>query len=749
MAIRDIVNREAVNVTNCEHEPIHIPGSIQPHGFLIGVTTKEFIVEFCSGNLFALSGLQPVQLLRSPLALFWGQEYAERFKRYIDEFITGTTQPFVAVVKDVLYNTTVHFSGHIIMLEMEAFPDGSLSTADLYNQTQKFVSLLKNTYGVQQLCQNITQEIRMITGYDRVMVYRFDDRYNGEVFAESKKEELPAFFGHHYPHSDIPSQARELYLRNLLRMIPDVDYVPVPIFTVDDGEPEKTLDMSHSILRSVSPIHIRYLKNMDVQATLTISLVLDGRLWGLIACHHYSPKLIPHYIRLSAQLQAHFLTSQIRVQETAEEYRRAQAIENDLSRLLILLSSEQNFFSVCHTVDLLSSFIGTGGTVIMNNNFICSNGNVPNSKEIRKLHNWLFGHLQQEYWYTSQLSAHYPDAASFTDLGAGILFHSLGREDSCIIWFRPEVVKDIEWAGNPTEAVAKDTSSGRLSPRTSFELWKEEVKGQSLSWHATELQAATSFAFALQKQIHMHDLQALTRDLQIANEELEDFHWIGAHDLNEPLRKIRMYASMILSKQLPTDSPSIFKSVDRIQNSAARMYHLIQDLLDYSAVRNSEKVFTPVDLNTVLSEVLKQTQELAEQKKALIKIEKLPILKLIGAQARELFLQMIKNAFYFSKEGENPLIQVTYQKVKRKQASKTGHKKLYHKISIQDNGLGFDPVYRKKIFRVFQRLNNTSSHNGTGIGLALCKKIMDNHDGFIRTDSKAGHGATFMLYFPG
>ena len=185
----------------------------------------------------------------------------------------------------------------------------------------------------------------MITGYDRVMVYRFDEQYNGEVFAESKTEALPAFLGHHYPHSDIPAQARELYLRNLLRMIPDVAYTPVPLYTLDDGRPEKTLDMSHSVLRSVSPIHIQYLKNMGIQATLTISLVLEGRLWGLIACHHYSPKWTPHYIRLSAQLQAHFLTSQIRVQETAEEYQRSQAIEKDLNSLLGTLTKKEDFFS--------------------------------------------------------------------------------------------------------------------------------------------------------------------------------------------------------------------------------------------------------------------------------------------------------------------------------------------------------------------------------------------------------------------
>ena len=749
MVIRDIVNREAVNITNCEQEPIHIPGSIQPHGFLLGITAGTMIIEFCSGNLYSLSGFQPAQFLGSPLSFFWGEEQADKFKQYASGLIAGTTQPFVAVVKEVMYNTTVHFSDSVIILEGEAFPDGSLSLPDLYNQTQKFVSFLQNTHGVQPLCQNIAQETRMITGYDRVMVYRFDEQYNGEVFAESKREELPAFLGHHYPHSDIPAQARDLYLRNLLRMIPDVAYTPVPLYTVDDGRPEKTLDLSHSILRSVSPIHIQYLKNIGIQATLTISLVLEGRLWGLIACHHYSPKWISHYIRLSAQLQAHFLTSQIRVQETAEEYQRSQEIEKDLNSLLDTLTKKEDFFSACNTINLLSGFIGAGGTVIMKDKLLYLNGKVPGSKEVKKLHQWLFEHLQQDRWYTSQLSTHYPDAASFADLGAGILFHALGKDDNCIIWFRPELVKGIEWAGNPSEAVLKDSSSGRLSPRTSFELWKEEVKGQSLPWQTAELQAATSFAFTLQKQIHMHALQALTTELQITNDELENFNWIGAHDLNEPLRKIRTYASMILSKELSAEPDDIIKSANRIQAAANRMHKLIHDLLEYSAIRNGEKVFTRVDLNAILPEVLEKTRELADQKKAVLTAAKLPVLELIEEQVRELFMQLLKNAFQFSKEDELPRICITYQKVKRSRNKKTGIKKLYHKISIRDNGQGFDPAYRKKIFRVFQRLDHPPQQGSTGIGLSLCKKIMDNHNGFIRTNSEAGQGATFMLYFPG
>ncbi len=748
MSIRDIVNREVVNITNCEHEPIHIPGSIQPHGFLLAVQKGSWEMAFCSGNVSQFTPYGPAQLLGKMLSVLMGSQQAGRFAQYIAGFVAGTTQPFVTDLEGTPYNTTIHFSGELVILELEPFPDGSLSLPNLYSQTQKFVSFLQNAQGVQQLSQKIAEETREITGYDRVMIYRFDEHYNGEVFAESKREDIPAFLGHHYPHTDIPAQARELYLRNLLRMIVDVHYEPVPIFTKDDGNAGKTLDLSHSVLRSVSPIHLQYLKNMSVDATLTISLVLEGRLWGMITCHHHSPKLLPHYTRLAAQLQAHFLTSQIRVQETAQDYQRTQEIEKDLNMLLKTLAAKEDFLLTCRTTRELSGFIGAGGTVIIKDKTVCSNGNVPDKKEVRKLHRWLLKNIGQDWWQTSRLSAHYPDAAAFIDRGAGLLYHSLGKGGDCIIWFRPEVVKAIEWAGNPSEAVVKDLSSGRLSPRTSFELWKEEVKGQSLPWHIAELQAATSFAYSLQKQIHLYYLRSFTKKLQTANAELENFNWIGAHDLNEPLRKIRIFASMLLNKPADEVPSDVLNSAVRIQAAANRMQTLIDDLLDYSAIRNEEKTFVEADLNLLLKEVLDELAETIAREQARISVAPLPVLKIIGPQVRELFIQLLTNALKFSRKDEPPQISITYKRVMRGGRHKNAAKRLYHRISVEDDGQGFDPVYRSKIFKVFQRLHPNAENKGTGIGLAISKKIMENHKGLIRARSQENAGATFFLYFP-
>lgn len=274
------------------------------------------------------------------------------------------------------------------MLDLEPFPDGSLTLPDLYSQTKRFVSYLERSTTLQDLCKIIAEETRIITGYNRVTVYRFDKEYNGEVFAESKRDDLESFFGLHYPHTDIPIQARELYMRNLMRIIVDVNYTPVAIYTIDDAK-TKNLDLSNSVLRSVSPIHVEYLHNIGVCATLTISLMHKKKLWGLIASHHYSVKNLPHYTRLAAQLQGHFLTSQISVREVAEEFDLSQIIDNSLEKLMqdIPLVSSGHFNKIMNKE--LLQITNSSGAVFMTEGEVYTFGKVPGEDAIRKLVNWL------------------------------------------------------------------------------------------------------------------------------------------------------------------------------------------------------------------------------------------------------------------------------------------------------------------------------------------------------------------------
>lgn len=753
MKIVDIVNRDHVNLTNCESEPIHIPGSIQPHGFLLAINPHTGIIQFCSNNVTSYLQVTPQQVLQQPLNTFFSNEEIGCLYNRPQAEEGDVTHPCVFTYDNIKYNTTVYTSGDLLVLEFEPFPDGSLALPDLYTQTKKFVSFLDRSTSLQQLCHGIAEETRRITGYDRVMIYRFDKDYNGEIFAESKREDLQPFLGLNYPHTDIPVQARQLYLKNLMRMITDVTYEPVPLLTTETTV-EKTLDLSHSVLRSVSPIHIEYLKNMGVGATLTISLIQDKKLWGLIACHHYAPKNIPHYTRLAALLQGHFLTSQIKVRELADEHALGQVIDSRLQQLLDQLSApgDANFTSGLDS-PLLRQITNADGVAIMHDSQMYTNGTVPDASAITQLAETLSVQTRNGTLNTSRLTDVYANAANISDTAAGIIFHQLGNNDF-IIWFRQEADKSINWAGNPDKAIVTDDSNlQRLSPRKSFELWKQVVKLQSRDWHQAELNAADSFAFFLQRQFGMiksgkeeQKYRELSEKLQAANEELANINWISTHDLKEPLRKIQIFASRILENTEAAIPAFVQDYVSRMRLSASRMQLLIDDLLSYSRINNNENNFAWVDLEAEIKTITDTlTEEIAEAR-VQVTTTAVPKIYAIPFQIRQLFLNLISNAVKFSNPQAVATIHI--------HAETIHHHPLMpgvamHKIQVADNGIGFDNAHKNRIFEVFQRLHGSADkYTGTGIGLAICKKVMDNHNGFIEADGKDGEGAIFTVYFP-
>lgn len=754
MKIKDIVNRDLVNLENCESEPIHIPGSIQPHGFLLAVKQDTYKIDFCTANTIDFIGLKHDALLGKSFEQVFGDDEGKKLKDYVSDPLSDSSKPHIFNWNGIPYNTIIHKSGENLVLDLEPFPDGSLTLPDLYSQTKRFVSYLERSVTLQDLCKIIAEETRNITGYDRVMIYRFDKEYNGEVFAESKRDDLESFFGLHYPHTDIPVQARELYMRNLMRIIVDVNYTPVPIYTIDDVK-GKNLDLSNSVLRSVSPIHVEYLQNIGVGATLTISLMHNKKLWGLIACHHYSIKNLPHYTRLSAQLQGHFLTSQINVREVAEEFDLSQLIDTSLENLIqeIPVVSAGHFSNIINE-DLLK-ITNASGVVFMTEGEIHTFGKVPSEKEIRSLIKWITDKSEAGFYCSSKLADEYPPADKLNDTASGILFHALGNPlQDCIIWFRPEVQKTVNWAGDPNKAIIKNEKG--LSPRKSFELWKERTKNQSEDWKEVELIAASKFAHALQKQTHVLYLtkeetkyRELSVKLQKANSELENINWISNHDLKEPLRKIQVFASKILEEDKENLSDFTMDTVRRMNDSASRMQTLLNDLMSYSQLRELEEVFKEVDLNEILIEVKNELKEELEEGKVVVELSALPTLTGIAFQLHQLFLNLIRNSLKFSKTDVTALIKIsciTEQADAKIEDLQSG--KMYFKISVTDNGIGFNNEYSQSIFNVFKRLHSPKKYTGTGIGLAICKKIMENHEGLITARGEVNVGATFNLYFP-
>ena len=753
MRIRDIVNRDLVNLENCESEPVHIPGSIQPHGFLLAIDENNNTIEFCSGNISEFIGVSHEQVLGKNIKDLLDGQTAQELIIYISRTSSYADAPLKIAINKIQLECVSHRSERYIILEFE--PESLLATDDqtLYLQTRQFISNIETSNSLKSLCQSVADDMRDITGYDRVMIYRFDNQYNGEVYAESVGRNIEPFLGLHYPHTDIPVQARELYLKNLMRLIVDVNYKPIPVYTIDRGD-KKTLDMSYSGLRSVSPIHIQYLQNMGVGATLTISLIHEQKLWGLIACHHYSPKYLNSKTKVSAKLQGHFLTSQIKAREANEEYEVAKEVDRYLQPLLNeeTFNNRNDLRQFVERKDLLGICHATGVTILLDNE-VYKAGKTPTDKEIINLAADLHNERLLPSIYTDKLIDIYRRGNELTETAAGIIFHSLGTNNNCIIWFRHETIQEVDWGGDPNKAILKDEKG--LHPRKSFALWKEVVKGKSNPWLKPELNAAESLTHFLQKQLHLIFIteeelkyRELSHKLQEANAELENLNWISAHDLKEPLRKIQVFASRILEGNEPVPD-FVTNTVERMRAAANRMQMLIYDILSYARVAKIHEAMKPADLNEIISGVLTEMKDDIEEADAAITHNLLPQVKGVPFLLTQLFNNLLRNSLKFRRENVAPIIHIGYNSgpVQQPHPSLTPGK-MYHKITVTDNGIGFKEQYKDKIFEVFTRLHHQDQYSGSGIGLALCRRIMLNHEGTITAHSGEGKGALFTLYFP-
>ena len=758
MNIKNLVNKDALSITNCVDEPIHIPGSIQPYGFLLGVEKESLKIVYCSENCTHYFELSLPEILSQSLSNFFPESELAAFNVYFSEEKKALAHPFIFSIKGKTYNTTAHKSKDYIVLEFEPFSNELLELPDLYIQTKRFAYHTERADNLKMLCQDVADQTKSIIGFDRVMIYRFDEEYNGEVFAESKNQNLEPFLGLHYPHTDIPAQARELYILNHVRMLADTQYTPVPLYGLNEKDKTiETLDLSLAALRSFSPIHIQYLKNMGVAATFAISLIHKGKLWGLIACHHYTPRHIPYYTRIAAHLQAVFLSSQIEVRQIADEFEHVKDTEKKIAELHNGLAEKDVDITENENLISLKNLMNADAIIMSYHGKLFSEGLLPEQKLMIPFLKWLNEKQLNGSFNSSMLINDYPEAAAFGSLIAGVHYISLGiSNNDGILWVLQEVEKTVNWAGNPNKAILIDEHTNQLTPRNSFETWKESVLHQSRSWKKSEKDAAILICSTIQHELHLKTLkeeqqryQHLNVKLQKANDELANMNWISTHDLKEPLRKIQIYASVILENETTDIPQNVKKTIIRMQASASKMQDLINDLHSYTKIIDKEDRLVDVDLNNVLNEIKIDLIESLEEKEGILEIGTLPVIKGIEFQLQQLFINLISNAIKFSKSSVTPIIKIyhTMTYLTPELMKDNNLNQLYHCIAVSDNGIGFNEAYKEDGFKIFHRLHS-NEYRGTGIGLAICKKIMQSHNGFIDVESEENKGTNFTLYFP-
>ncbi|SHG57361.1 PAS fold-containing protein [Jatrophihabitans endophyticus] len=488
-----------IDLDNCAREPIHIPGSIQPRGVLLVVREPELTVQQVSANLADHVGVAAEDALERPLAEVLGVAAATDISRFAASFADLRARNPLDVTLDVAgravqFDGILHREPHgVLLVELEP-ADGPrpFSFPNTYQAVRSAVAELNNTAEIAELYDIAARSVRELTGFDRVMVYRYDDDYNGEVVAEAKRDDLNPFLGLHYPASDIPAQARALYERNWLRLISDVDYTPSPVVPTRNPVTGAQLDLTHATLRSVSPIHVEYLRNMGVGASMSISLLRDGRLWGLIACHHYSgPHTPPYGTRAAAEFLGSTLSLRLVDRVDEERYRARLERQAVLAKLTAATVDERDSLAsaLLGAPDLLD-LVTADGVVVQLNDAPRSRRTVPDPDAVEALVRWA-RESPGAVASTDRLAETLPELAVPGDVACGALVVTL-PDERYVAWFRAEARRSVDWGGDPyNKAIAvQEGDSVRLSPRKSFERWSEIVRGRAQAWTVDELDLA-------------------------------------------------------------------------------------------------------------------------------------------------------------------------------------------------------------------------------------------------------------------
>lgn len=564
-----------VDLTNCDREPIHLLGAIQPVGFLIAMSA-DWLIARVSANIQAFLGYEPEQMIGAPLSDFIDPKLlhdlrnrvtylvnSEAVERLFGCRLPGRSEPF---------DIAIHFAGSQIILEGEPGREGN---TDATGPVRGMMARLDKQDDMESFFREGARQVRALLGYDRVMIYRFSHDGNGEVVAEACKPGIGRFKGLRYPASDIPRQARALYVRNLIRIIHDVNAVPVPIVPARDenGHP---IDLSLSVLRSVSPIHIEYLKNMGVSASLSISIVVDDKLWGLFACHHYAPLSPTFERRTIAELFSQMFSLRLESRERRDlvEYeRRARDISDQL--LGAVASDETLLRDPDWLGDILTSVIPADGVGVWINGSYAFSGLTPPTDDFRRIIRALNGTASGKVFATDRIGSLVEGAEVWAKDAAGLLAIPISRSPrDYVVLFRREMKEQVRWAGDPHKPVEFGPNGPRLTPRQSFAEWQELVEGQSVPFNASELRVAeTMRATLIEVVLRLADEAAAERHSSNARQELL------IAELNHRVRNILgVIRGLIRQSQPDEDAVRDFvKVVDGRIHALARAHNQITD----------------------------------------------------------------------------------------------------------------------------------------------------------------------------
>jgi len=741
-------------LAQCASEPIRVPGAIQPHGVLLALCGNPLRVEQVSSNCAYELGLYPNELLGKPLSFLVSPEQALLISRAQPRPNGMADEPLRLSIWGNDYNASIHTCEEMLIIELEPY------AAPMPDQSRIITRVLRNLQAstdLETLFDISVHEIQALTGFDRVMIYRFEPEGHGKVVAEALTGSLPSYIGLNFPASDIPAQARELYRLNWIRLIPDAAYTPVPLVPLLRPSTGRPLDLGFSTLRSVSPVHCEYLRNMGVQSSMSISLIDEGELWGLIACCHPKPFLVPTEIRGVCALIGQLLSAKIVGIVNAQSQREREARLAMLSELALAMSRADSEIleGLLNHPEYLLAVTGAHGCAVLVEGRLHLIGRCPTEAQLGALHLWIreVGLPRQKLqrsnsgtqglgiFHTDALLKENSDGADYSEIASGIIALILPKPiASAVMWFRPQLTSTMNWSGNPDQHLnpsGPGSPSHRLHPRQSFDIWQEQVTGSAKPWSKADLYAAED----IRRSALEHDLERQVLREHEAVRLRDDLVAVVSHDLRNPMSIIIMQCGMMqrwAGSETFTENRQIRKALGTIEKATSRMSTLLEDLLDTAKIEAGRYQLSCVglDVTSLLEEAGNLLVTLTAAKN--IEINCVADRDLVINADPERFFQVLSNLIGNAIKFTPSRGQITIS------ATRKGTDIV---ITVRDNGIGIAPDHLPLIFQRYWSVKE-GNPNGNGLGLYITQGIINAHGGHISATSEPGLGSVFTFSIP-
>jgi len=726
-----------MNFVECHEEPIHIPGYIQSFGYLIGIDAESHSITFFSQNITDIFRIKNAEQLFEKSLM----DFPEIFRPVIESDLFVSLHSFTkrenethfdkVFLGEKEYHFSVFRSGKNIFLEFEQV---------LENRNKRISNKYDNFYVIdneQELWDQLLGTLSKIVNYDRMMVYKFMMDGSGKVIAERRDDNMESYLGLHYPESDIPRQARALYLKKRKRIFSNVYDETVPLMS----RSEENIDLTFVASRGMSPIHGQYIKNSGATSSFSISIIIDDHLWGLVTCQNSEFKHIDLEDRVQAGIFTALASNAYSSFKSKNELKYRLELNEKASELKSEFLKHNNLFdSLADNKGKIRKLPESDGLAIISEGNIITVGVVPDYDIIDNIAHWALENTSESIFVSRSFLKDYGQELKLDENAAGIIIYFIERsKKEMLIWFRKEFDEHINWAGNPEKKIEVFLQNGEekqiVSPRTSFHIFTENIKGNSKRWNSRDINAVQAVRDVILETSHKqyNAIKALNNELRKVNEELDSFSYTISHDLGTPLTVMKLNAQMLLANFEKTEKNKnkLTSIVEEIDNMAEMMH----DVLQLSRAKHSEielERLQPLNMIRKISENAKIT---FDTPKTIVDIKECPDVLADKTMLNQVFLNVINNAVKYTSHQDEPKVEIW---------GTVENETVVYRVS--DNGIGIPEQEKHKMFKIFNRMDNAKTFKGNGVGLSIVHRIMTRIGGNVDYESNK-EGTCFILTF--